>query len=1230
MSTKTCSRFRASFLVALITLPFALTAQTNLGTITGTVKDPSGAVIESVDVTATRVSTAAQFKTVSNNLGFYSLLDLPIGNYILTFHRDGFRDLQQVGVVMEAQQTLQVNAVLQVGSATQTVNVTATPVLQMQTQVGTNLNAQEMNDLPLSIAGTGRDITSFAFAITPNVSGNGWTTYIAGSQAFTTGMYIDGTSTDSGIVGDLGEEEPSMDAIQETQVDTAGLSATDGRTGGGTMDFELKSGTSRFHGDTFGFLDNEFLNANDWTDNWYLSQCGTGPTCAYNGLPTSSYQRAYYRYFDYGLSGGGPVWRKWLGLKRMYIFAAYEKYLQANWQETPTGGTVPTADMLSGNFSELLPAAAEANGCTVSPCPIINSSTNQPYTDSAGNTIYYGSIFSPRGTVYQNNIITDPLSPIAQKIAALYQQYYQPTAAGVADNYPSLANEEPWFHQTQLSFKYDWEISPSDHITASYIYNLRPRSCTGPCGDATNSVLWQAGSATGGPLTFGLQETVLSNQYRGSETHIFTPNLLNIVAYTYNQFQNKSIPMTSIAGSTNWSGQVGLGGAQALDVLPRINFGGSPNGLGETSIGTTYNPLSGYVAYNGILNDTLTWTRGRHTMKFGAEFRGLGFNNDSAGGNISYNFSNETFAPTNSAIQPYVGSAFANFMLGDVESASDSQTFDLDSRRKELSFFGDDDIRVNKRFLVEGSLRWELTRPLHALHGYWSNYSTTAPNQVYGGIPGAYTWLSNPNGSFETYTDWHQLAPKLGFSYQVARNLVVRASGGVNFIPLGWNGYSGTPYGSAVGYSGLDQVVEVAANVPAFQWDAQNYPGVYTPPTGPAPNNAAIQATWGPASVDPHTRQLAFTENWYTGLEYQLPANTILEVTYMGNSGRNLHDGAINPLNFPQWSTYQKLIQSGNEWDWVWDSGSAASAGVPYPYPGFAGEAYFAIFPFPQVQADYAGGVFFTNSLLGQSGYNAITVEGKKQRGSLTLDLSNTWDRQSGDTGSAFIDTWSFNYWWQDPYNYKHEATYAPTYDAVKGFVTYVLPFGRGRRFLSGSGRVVSDLVSGWEGTALVSYANAGPMGAVGSTNYYPGWSAVYANVAPGASFKNTFRRYNPGWNPTAPGAGSDTESLFVNPTNFSNPAYGQLGNSPTSFTGQYGYSSWRGWATPSENATVLKSTHFGPDNRFAMTLRADFFDVFNRHYWDNPNTTFGGGYFGHVAGAYGNRTGQLGARFEW
>ena len=1203
------------FLLLLFAVPMAIWGQADLGTITGTVTDSSGAVIPAANVTVTQVGTGVQFTAVSNNLGFYTLENLPIGNYTLAFRKSGFRDLDQNGVVVQTQHTIEINATMQVGSEMQTVTVTGTPVLDIQTEVGTNMNDQELTDLPTSIAGTGRDITSFAFAVTPNVTGGEWVGSVGGSQAFSKSVLIDGTSVDSGIVGHIQESEPSLDAIQEAQVDTTGLRAEDGRSGGGAFLYELKSGTNRFHGASFGFLQNEFLNANDWLDNWYLSQCASGNTACHD-----QFRRAYNRYFDYGFSGGGPVWRKWLGLKKMYVFAAYEKYMQADWAAAPNGATVPTTKMLNGDFSELLPAAAAAQGstiCPASPCPIMNGST--PYKDAAGNTIYYGSIFNRSGDVYAGNIITDPISSVAQNIVKLYQADYKPTLSGVTNNYPSVVNGSPWFHQTQFSIKYDWDVRSNDHIAASYIYTLRPRKNVNP-----GSSIWEAGSTSdGGPLTYAQVQKVIAPQYRISETHTFSPRLMNVAGYTFNGFYNKATP-TNL--SQNWTDAIGLGNIDPLNTFPRITFSGSPNGLGETAIGGSPYGGVGYVAYNAIVTDNLSWTMGRHTMKFGTEIRELGFNSDNKGGNLNFTFSNNTYAPTNPLVQGYVGSAFANFMLGEVQSASQATTVTVDSRRKELAFYGQDDIRITRRLAASVDLRWELTRPLNVIGGKWANFSTSTANPNYNNLLGAETWLSRPNGTFETYTDWHQIGPKIGFSYQITPKLVARSSVGINFVPIGWNTWLGIAYSSDLGYQGVDQVTEVAPQTPAFDWD-KGYAGVYTPPSGPLPANDPY-IPWGPSSVDPHTRQLGFTENWFAGVQYELSSNAKLEISYMGNSGRNLHDGGLVPTNYPTWNNYQPLLESGHVGDSISSSscpsaGAALVAGLTCPYRGFNGPAYFAIKPYPQVWANTYWGIWFSNSPIGQSGYNAFTVEGIKQRGSLNFDLSYNWARTTGNTFNAFIDSGTLNYWWQNVYNYKYEAHWPQTNDTVKGYLTYVLPLGQGRKYLSSS-HMLNYFVGGWTGGTIISYGNGGQMGAVGSNNSYPGWSAVYTNVASGASFKNRFKAYNPAWNPTVAGAGSDPNSLFVNPSNFSNPTYGQLGNSPTIF------SNWRNWASPTESASLLKKTHFGEDNRFTMTLRAEFYDLFNRHYWNGPNTSFGTPYFGHVTGVSGNRTGQLGARFEW
>src|SRR5271155_167508 len=144
---KTIIRKCLNALLPLILLggtSIAVHAQADRGTITGTVTDSTGAMIGSVDVVATQVATGTNFKTTSNDHGFYTLSELPIGTYNVSFARATFKSLDQNGVVLETQHTVQVNAQLQIGNVTETVQVTSTPVLELQEEVGTNMNAQEM------------------------------------------------------------------------------------------------------------------------------------------------------------------------------------------------------------------------------------------------------------------------------------------------------------------------------------------------------------------------------------------------------------------------------------------------------------------------------------------------------------------------------------------------------------------------------------------------------------------------------------------------------------------------------------------------------------------------------------------------------------------------------------------------------------------------------------------------------------------------------------------------------------------------------------------------------------------------------------------------------------------------------------------------------------------------------------------------------------------------------
>jgi hypothetical protein len=1040
---------------------------------------------------------------------------------------------------------------------------------------------------------------------------------VNGSQQYTKNVMIDGTSVDSGVMGDLVESGPSMDAVEQTQVDTTGIRAEEAHTGGGVFMLELKSGTNRWHGSAFGFGTNEAMDANSWLNNWYLSQCKSGAGCA-NGGATNQYERPRDRYWDYGFSGGGPIWKN-----HTFFYAAYEKYWQNDWRTTPNGATAPTSQMLGGDFSQLLTYAG-AGHCSNSICPIVNSATGLPYTDAAGNTIYYGSVFLPNGQVAPGNVIPASMwgsSPISQKILGIYKQYYAPTGTKVVGNFPMINSYDPRFQQVQFSIKVDHNLTANDRATVSYIYNHRPKT-----EFETADSMWIPGSQNGGPFTPNSSQELHTNAYRIGETHTFSPTLLNVLNFTFNQFQNIQ---ASLAPSSDYAGTLGLQSAYTDKTkdFPQIVYGGSPNGVGESTIGSTY--AGGYVAYNGILNESLDWSKGRHDVKFGAEVRAIGFNqNGGPQGAYTFNFSNNTFAPDNPAIQPYVGFAFANMGLGEVQSGSQAVPFSMYSRRKEYGFFAQDDYKVSKKLTLNLDLRWDITMPLHELHGHWTNFDLNAQDSNFGNLKGAYAWLAHPNDTFETISDYHQFGPHVGFSYASTSKSVVRGSYGIMYVPLANNQFSAVPYGSAVGFQGNNVVNPVAVvnhtGTPAFQWDS-GYPGQTVGGTGPIPNQGYMQ--WGPANIDPRSREQGIIQNLFAGFEYQLRSDMRLDVNYNGAFGSRLHDGYGTQDNATPFAKYSQLLQSGHATDWVSDQASAQAAGVTLPYSGWQQLAYNALNPYPQAAEGY-GPVQVANAPIGRSGYNAFTVEvTKRESNGLAMDMSYNWYRNTGNVCNAFLETYSWGGGCntQDPETYDSSNWKTPTTGAgVKGYVTYQLPIGRGQRFFSGDNRWVDKAIGGWGVGSIVSYYNGGQEGAVWATNFYPGWTdrgwGPWSNITPGANWKNTFKHYNPAWTPEQ---GPDPDSLFMNTNNFSNPNVGQLGNSPK-------YLPWRGWAAPSENASLTKSFTVGPEARYAASIRADFFDLFNRHYWNGPDLNMSDPAFGHVNGVSGNRTMQIGARFQF
>jgi hypothetical protein len=424
-----------------------------------------------------------------------------------------------------------------------------------------------------------------------------------------------------------------------------------------------------------------------------------------------------------------------------------------------------------------------------------------------------------------------------------------------------------------------------------------------------------------------------------------------------------------------------------------------------------------------------------------------------------------------------------------------------------------------------------------------------------------------------------------------------------------------------------------------FNWDGPggtgNYPGVVNKVNASSdPTTSVFPAV----AVDPRALKLGYSEAFNFGIQHELTPNTRFEISYVGNRGHHLTDTALAWNQGPT-STFLRLVQQvpglGAYYPYIYSASDAAKYGVPYPYPGFFGPLLSAIAPFPhmaQSEANYWGyaNLNYVGLPLGQSFYDSMVVDVVKRTGrGLTMDMSYVWSRQEGDSYSAQQEGNGFYTGIQDFSNMRQAAHAVTNYDlahVVKGFVTYELPFGRGRQWLAGQNHVVNGIVSGWTLTGIVVYHTGQPFQVGAANPYWPQWGNIYPqfNLA-GFTGPSDPRHYVPvpvGLNPP-PG------NFYMPQSIASNPGVGVLPPSPDT-------SALRCPGQANENASLLKNFTMGSDGQYRLSFRAEFYNLLNRHYYNingcgGSRASIGAANFGQILGVNdGPRQGQFAIRFDF
>src|ERR1051326_1614965 len=335
------TRSRLWFAAIALLWAASASAQLNTGTITGTVTDPSGALVPDVKVAVRNTATNVVRETATSGAGVYTVSDLIVGTYEVIFQAPAFKKFVRSGINLDVTQAIRIDAKMEVGAVSESVEVTGqlSYVNTDTPEVGANLNRSDLLDVPLSISG-GRYPEALAYAIMPGASGGTWTSHINGSASFSKEVLLDGASVTT-YMADFAETSVSSESLQEMKLQTSGQSAEFGRSQGGLFNFVLKSGSNQVHGSGYFAMRNEALDANTFANK-------------FRGAP-----RAIDRLFDYAFSFGGPVYlpKVYNGKNRSFFYTTYERYKQRAIGPSAPNYSFPTPDEYAGNFSALLGAS---------------------------------------------------------------------------------------------------------------------------------------------------------------------------------------------------------------------------------------------------------------------------------------------------------------------------------------------------------------------------------------------------------------------------------------------------------------------------------------------------------------------------------------------------------------------------------------------------------------------------------------------------------------------------------------------------------------------------------------------------------------------------------------------------------------------------------------------------------------------------------------------------------
>lgn len=1151
----------ALMLAACLVCCTLVLAQGQLGTINGTVTDASGGAIPGATVIATQTATGVQTKTTTTGAGVYRLISLSPGTYSIAVSKAGFRTSVQGGVDLHVAETLAANFTLQVGATVQTVTVTSQAV-DISPGAGNYVSNKEMKSWPILVDSDGnREIQSFIFQSLPGTEGGVFDGSINGGQAYSHEILIDGITLGRYDLtgGSNNEDTPTFDSISQFKLQTGSM---DARYDGGqtsVANFDVRTGTNGLHGEGYGFVQNEALNANGYNNN------------------ALGVKKAPNRIINYGGDIGGPIVIPHVinGRNKAFWFLAID-HTTINHLGFKGFTTLPAGPFLQGDFSALLNPAYTGN-------PL---SGTQVGTDALGRPVIFGQIYNPTTTRYvvgpngpvevrdpfAGNIVpTADWSKVAQNYVKLLPN---PEFDRLFRNMPILASGQPHFHKNIWTTKEAYNFSENNRATVMFNWERRLRNNTARRG-------WS--NPPGNPLDhWDLQDTP-SRIVRFSDDWTITPSLLNHFAYGYNRFGNIN---NSVFANQDWASKLGVQNTSPATV-PQVTFSG-PAVLGGSieSLGSNFFGL--YYVGSSVFQDQLTTIHNTHQIEFGFDARLYYWNNRNGTG--SGNFS---FSPIQTQLTSFngdTGNAFASFLLGQVASANNSIVVaNTGYRQQEFSFYGADNWKVTHNLALDLGIRWTIVPGQNEVFGRMTNMDPDLPNPGAGGRLGALVFGHPGLRTFESIY-YGQIEPRVGFSYLMKRKIVIRGGYGVNHMAQVAN--FTTPWD--FGYNGSIQVNRSNTPLPFPDAAVLALDNPFPSFRGTLPNtNPAGANGLGANYMAPESGKPDFIQNFNLGVEYLLGNNSTLDVGYVGNVGQRLLSYGFDNLN-------QQSLSALQYGDALFDPLALHPGLVPLPYAGFNGTVAQALAPYPQYS-----GVSYYNPFFGWSDYNSLQVQFRKHFSSgFSILASYTWSKALANVTDV-LDSIAP----QNVGDRRAERAVSDFNDPqnLKLSWYYTLPFGPGQRFkVTG---LLGKVVGGWNISGIQNYHSGDVLGISWANfnnplnnNFYPDRVAGQPVIIHGNA-------------PVNFGGASSTMPRYLNPAAFADVPTTPGGVPLRLGTAARHEPNSRGPAWATEDFSIYKDIHFSKSEARYFEVRGDFQNAFNRTGRADPDQGIDDPTFGEITG---------------